>query len=572
MPVPESRAARESLVPLPEPVPEPVPEPAPEPAPQAPATTADGARTPVRQELVAAFADWLVANGQGPVEPLQTHVSDVLLTPDRAYKLRKRVDLGFLDFRESRARLHDCLEELRLNRRTAPGLYLGLVGLAMRGAALAVEPLAQSDAVSRLGDYDDFAVSMRRFEPGMRFDELLGRGALTDVLADDLADTVAAFHRTAAILREPSLADPSHLLRFVRENVADVARLVDSDAGRALCAHYANWSEAEAARLGGRFRSRLEEGRVRDAHGDLHLQNVCLLDGRATLFDCLEFDARMRCLDVIGDLAFLLMDLQVRGAPRLAWRVLNRYLQASGDWEGLDLLRFHVAYRTMVRAKVSLLGPGRDAADVYLDAAARCMAPAPRALVLTHGLSGSGKSALAERLAETVGGIRVRSDIERKRLAEATGPTSAAVGRGVYAADWNDRSYAALEQAAEAILRSGRIAIVDATFLERARRAPFAALADRLGVPFVILHCRAGMPLLEARIEARRLRGDDASDADLAVLRAQVVACQPPGEDERRVTIDCDTTLPLGHWSRPQAWHELTDRLVPTGGPFPLWC
>jgi len=532
--------------------------------------------SPVRQDLVAALAARLVANGQGPVEHLQTHVSDVLLTPDLAYKLRRRVDLGFLDFREPQARLHDCLEELRLNRRTAPGLYLGLVALAMRGPVLVVETLAEADAQSGIGDYDDFAVLMRRFAPGMRFDELLGRGALTDALTDDLAETVAAFHRSAAVLREPSLADPAHLLRFVRENVAEVARFAGSDAARARCARHADWGEKEAARLGERFRLRVEQGYVRDVHGDLHLQNVCLFDGHATLFDCLEFDARMRCLDVAGDLAFLLMDLQVRGAPRLAWRVLNRYLQASGDWDGLELLRFHVAYRAMVRAKVSLLGPGRDvarsAADVYVDAAERCAAPTPRALILTHGLSGSGKSALAERLSETVGGVRVRSDIERRRLADAMGPMPAAVGEGRYASDWTDRTYAALERAAETILRSGRIAVVDATFLERARRARFAALADRLGVPFVILHCRAAVPVLQARIEARLQRGDDASDADLAVLRAQLAACEPPAGDERRVTVDCDTTLPLAHWSRAQAWRMVTDRLEPAGGPFPLWC
>jgi aminoglycoside phosphotransferase family enzyme/predicted kinase len=524
----------------------------------------------------AVFTDWLLANGQGPVEHLQTHISDVLLTPDRAYKFRKPVDLGFLDFCEPRARLQDCLDELRLNRRTAPALYLGLVAVAVRGPAIVVEPLAASDAWARLGDFDDFAVLMRRFAPGMRFDELLGRGRLTDAIADDLADTVAAFHRSAAILREPALADPEHLLRFVRENLTEVARLVGSDAQRAWCARHADWSDAEAARLGDRFRLRVAQGRVRDAHGDLHLQNVCLLDGRATLFDCLEFDARMRCLDVAGDLAFLLMDLQVRGSPRLAWRVLNRYLEATGDWDGLELLRFHVAYRAMVRAKVSLLGPAnrpaRTSPDPYLDAAARCMVPTPQALVLTHGLSGSGKSALAERLAETVGGIRVRSDIERKRLAQASGPIPAAVGEGAYAPDWTDRTYAALEQAAESILRSGRIAIVDASFLERERRLRFAALADRLGVPFVLLNCRAELPVLEARVEARRARGGDASDADIAVLRAQIASYRPPGGDEPGVTIDCDTTVPLAHWSQPLAWRLLTDRLVPPDGPYPLWC
>lgn len=491
---------------------------------------------------VSAVSQALQARDGGPVICRDTHISWVWLTPTHAYKVRKPVDLGFLNFTELSTRLQDCQDELRLNRRTAPTLYEGL--MVLRGPAHAphLERVADEQAVLPGPDVLDYAVCMRRFEPGCRLDELLQAGRLDDRLADELADTLVDFHGRA----EPVAHRVRGRLREVRHVVAEnLQQLQDRGGAQAeggTLARYARWLAQQEAVLGPVMQRRLREGAVRDVHGDLHLENICVFDGRVTLFDALEFNADMRCIDVLDDLAFLLMDLRARQARRLARRVLNRYLEATGDYEGLPLLRYYMAYRAMVRVKVAWLTGGQpDKAARYLALVDEIIGP-PQAqgLLITHGLSGSGKTTVSQDLLEHIDAVRVRSDVERQRLALADR----------YAPESTRLTYEHLARVAEGVVRAGYVAVVDATFLQQAQRDLFRTLAKRLGVPFVIVHCEAAPDELRARIAARLAQGQDASQADAGVLAAQQASQEPLSpQDRAQMWTNEQGHLPARDWS-----------------------
>jgi predicted kinase len=343
---------------------------------------------------------------------------------------------------------------------------------------------------------------------------------------------------------------------WVRENFEHILAARPDAADDPRIRRLQQWSEREYLRLLPDFQQRREQGAIRECHGDLHLGNITRIDGRVTPFDCIEFNPALRWIDVISEVAFLVMDLEDRGYPQLGWRFLNGYLQHSGDYAGLPLLRYYLVYRALVRAKVAALRGAQSAEDAaayrgaaaeyqrYIELAGRYITPPPAALLLMYGLSGSGKSTIAAALSVSPGMIQLRSDIERKRLARlAAGASSgSATAAGIYTAEWTAATYARLLELSSQVIGAGLGVIVDATFLKRSERERFSALADGLKVSCLLLQCKAGVELLEQRVRQRSARGGDASEATLEVLHNQLHSAEAPRDDEGCTRLPIDTT------------------------------
>ena len=480
------------------------------------------------------------------VERLDTHLSTVLLAGDYAYKLKKPLALDFLDFSTSELRRHYCEEELRLNRRTAPDLYLDLVSIG--GTPEAPRVGVPTPLLAH-------AVRMHRFDNALRLDRLARCGRLTEAHIDSLALAIAQLHRGASPLpTEPASGDagsvrrwPLATARAMREHAAGAGERQRIDA-------LAAWLEHAAQRLAPTFAARRAAGAVRECHGDLHLANVVLVAGVPTPFDAIEFNPELRFIDVAGDLAFAFMDLHDLALPRLAWRLVSQYLEQSGDYDALTVLRFYAVYRALVRARVALIHehqPGvpraarvheyRSFEEHLLLAEALTRSPPPL-LVAMSGLSGSGKSTVALELAERLGGVRVRSDVERKRL-HGLAPDARSDG-GIYSADATRRTYARLRQVARTALAARVPAVIDAASLGRGQRAAFRALAAQAGARYALVRCEAPPAVLRERVAQRQRDGADASEAGVAVLERQSLGWEPLAGDEHGTVFRLDTSLP----------------------------
>jgi len=475
---------------------------------------------------------------------IQTHISSVITAGDVVYKLKKPVDFGFLDYSTPARRKRFCEEEVRINGRYAPQLYLGVV------------PVTGSVDAPRIGEGGEaieYAVKMRRFDPSDQLDAIAKRGELTEALCDAVADMAAAMHSAAPPVDPASdFGSPERVLVPMQENFDLMASLHKDTALTEAVAAVRAWTLAEHARLAPRLRRRKAEGFIRECHGDLHLHNMALFEGRPMLFDAIEFNPYLSHIDVISDLAFLLMDLEYRGALRQSRRILNRYLERTGDYEAALLLPFYKTYRAMVRAKVLALHAAQDIPGTERVAAVRevgryvALAASYREarrpfLALMHGLSGSGKSTAALEVVETFGALRLRSDAERMRL---FGGAEAAESR--YAAAATEATYARLAALAETLLAGGVSVVADATFLAYGQRERFEALAARLGVTAVILDAVCGDGELKRRIRRRRERAEDVSEADETVLAMQRRKADPLTEEERRfrLPLPCDAPFP----------------------------
>ncbi len=490
----------------------------------------------------------------GDVRVIETHVSWVLLTGEYAYKLKKPVDFGFLNFSTLDKRRHYCEEELRLNRRFAPDLYLEVV---------AITGTAQQPQVGGSGVALDFAVKMRQFSQRDLLAERIAAGAAGAAQMRALAVRLAAFHAGAAVAEEgagqPHYGSLQALARPVMENFAHIEPLLSQPGQTRQLQHIRGWAQQSLIDLEASFLERKSAGFIRQCHGDLHLGNIVVLDGAITLFDCIEFNAQLRWIDTMCDLAYLLMDLEEKGHRRWANQVLNTYLEYSGDYQGLRVLAFYQAYRAVVRAKVSILrlaqadlAPGEalrvlDDYRHYMATAERYTRPARPFLAIMHGVSGSGKSTVAAQIAARTAAVRLRSDVERKRL-HGLQPqqSSAALDTDIYSREATAKTFARLEQLAASLLESHYAVIVDATFLGGERRRQFKQLADSCRVPFTILHCRASEQTLHARLEQRD-RGQQVSEADIAIMRQQQRRQRPltPLEQGCVLTIDTDRDLQL---------------------------
>ncbi len=502
-----------------------------------------------------------------PIRIIETHISLVVLTGTFAYKIKKPVDLGFLDFTTLEKRRFYCDEELRLNSRLAPELYLDVVPIG---------GTPEAPRVGGGGNVIEYAVRMREFPQEALADRVLARGELISRHIDTLAALVAEFHlRTQCSGEKDGYGAPEAILASVAQNFAQIRALPIQAAHLQLLDEVEAWSRREHERLREVFVQRKREGRVRECHGDLHLGNIVFLEDEPRVFDCIEFNPELRWIDVMNEVAFLVMDLQAAGRTDFGRRFLNGYLEATGDYAGLRVLRYYCAYRAMVRAKVMLMRAGQqgctpeDQASAtalfgrYLSVAASCAQPSRSFVLITHGFSGSGKTTLAQPLLELTGAIRVRSDVERKRihgLRPKERPGSG-IAEGLYRPDATESTYRRLLDLARIIVEAGHSVIVDATFLQHRQRDMFCALAARAGIPFLIVDFTASEGLLRERILARSERGDDASDADLAVLEHQLRTHEPLQTDELESVFAYDASGPADRAERSQTWAPLLRRL-----------
>ena len=453
---------------------------------------------------------------------IETHISWVILTGDDAYKIKKPVRLPFVDFSTLQSRNYFCNEELRLNRRLASSLYLDVV---------AITGTASQPVLGGRGPLLDCAVHMRRFPEGALFQERLAAGALRPADVDDLAALLAGFHLNAPPADLSSgFGSPALRRRSVIAALQSVGDLVTEAERSAIL----SWIEAQSEQLVALWATRAEEGKVRECHGDLHLGNLVRAD-TVLAFDCIEFDPALRWIDIVDDIAFPVMDFLAHGRRDFAFRLLNGWLDLTGDHQSLPALGFAILYRALVRAQVATLRGDAAEARRYLDAALACLRPGQPRLIITCGLPGSGKTFQSQHLLESEGAIRVRSDVERKRLFGLSALNdSREQGLDLYQPDVSELNYARLLSLASVALRAGYTAILDAAFLRRAERDQARALARAEGVPFHILACEAPLPVLRERLLARTR---DASEADVAVLERLAVTAEPLAGAERALIL-----------------------------------
>lgn len=460
------------------------------------------------------------------IELKETHISWVILTGEFAYKIKKPVDFKFLDYTKLEQRKHFCEEELRLNHRLAPTLYLEVV------------PIYGPESSPRFngpGDIIEYAVKMRQFDSAQQFDVALDRGDITDQDMDEVAKIMADFHQTAVIADADSdFGSADQILQPVKQNFEQMIPLLDDPIRLNKLKSLSDWSEAEHNKLHAFFQQRREvENKIRECHGDFYMANIARFQGKVTIFDCIEFNEPFRFTDTMADVGFLMMDLLDKHHPDLAYRFLSSYMEYSDDYHGLIVLHYYTVYRAMVRLKINILRmtqeeEGSDAyqecqlaIDNLLKLALKIIQPPQRQIIMMHGFSGSGKSYLSNEILH-LGMLHLRSDIIRKQIAKipANQMSQSGVGLGLYTDEMNARTYHALVEKAHIILQAGYPVIIDATFLKREHRDCFANLGAELGIPWLIIDCRASHPVLVDRINSR-LAQDKTSEATVDVLKYQ---------------------------------------------------
>lgn len=476
-----------------------------------------------REQLDGALRDpGTYSHPVSEVDLVETHISVVALTGQYAYKVKKPVDFGFLDFSSLEKRQHFCEEELRLNQRTAAALYLGVLPLAWEQGRL---------RFGGSGPVAEWAVQMRQFAPGDRLDAVEAAGRLTDGMVADLAHAVARLH---ALELRPSALATTAAERLRAIFLKNAAQLPASTREQKLTAEFLE----RLQKLGALLAARARGGKVRECHGDLHLGNVCLWGGVPVLFDCIEFSEDLRVIDVLSDAAFLVMDLAARGNPSAAQLLLGLYLEETGDYEGLPAWPLFQCYRAHVRAVVAHLtarSPGLPAErvraeearrDSYLKIAEEVLETRRGEITILAGLPGSGKSTEALRRARQTRGLRIRSDVERKRLGKSWSTGD------LYSEEATARTYQRLLECARAACLGGFHAVLDATHERREQRRAARALAEELGVSFRIVETSAPPEELRARVGRRRAAATDVSDADELVLERRRHTWEPFAPDE----------------------------------------
>jgi aminoglycoside phosphotransferase family enzyme/predicted kinase len=505
----------------------------------------------------------------GRIVRIETHISIVYLAGRFAYKIIKPVAPAFADFTAADKRQRCCEAQVRLNRPLARSLYLGVLPIVRHGRVL---------KLGHCGAAVEHAVKMRRFDEARLFSSMARSGALTPRDIDGVAQRLADYHRCAPRDVPAARYGSAALLQSQIEAVNDsLLAALSHPALREISA----WCAQQLAKHAPVIDGRRADGFVRGCHGDLHLDNVVRWRDGISMFDCIDFDDALRWIDVANDVAFLVMDLRARAGPRMANRLLNGWLEASGDYAALSPMPLYVVYRALVRAWVACL-KGRNTsreratdaareAKRYVDVAfAQMRRPLP-VLLLCHGYSGSGKSAASRALAELSGAVRLSSDAERKRL-QSSLAANTRLGAAHYTHEARNAIYDHLFEFASSVLQRGHSVIVDATFLEHRHRSAFFALARRFGVQARILDFRAEPSVLAERIEARNRGPRDASDADLSTLTLQLASADPLTADEHALTFVFDTSVPLAAFDSPAFWRPVLDLMLPAAESTPATC
>jgi aminoglycoside phosphotransferase family enzyme/predicted kinase len=474
------------------------------------------------QREVIDFLSTPAAYGVTSIERIDTHISIVWLAGDRAFKLKREVRFDYVNFSTAELRRVACEAEIRINRRTAPDLYLGVRAVTREADGTL--------AIDGRGVPIDWLVEMARFDQDMLFDRLAERGQLDLSLMAELAEEIVRLHASACI--HADRGGRAGLAWVVDGNAVGFAQQGAGILAPVTCARLTADAHAEIQRHAARLDRRARGGLVRECHGDLHLRNICLRHGRPTIFDGVEFNDDLSCIDVLYDLAFLVMDLWYRGLPAHANAVLNEYVLRTADIDALCLMPLFLSCRAAVRAKTSVTAAHtepdaarrralEEAARKYLSLASAFLRPAPARLIAIGGFSGSGKSTLARGLAPAVGvapgALILRSDVVRKTLLGVS-PTTHLSAEG-YSPAITQRVYRTIAERAVAALRAGYSVVVDAVFARREDRDAIAAATRDVGVPFTGLWLEGAPDVMARRIADRTL---DASDADASVLDQQL--------------------------------------------------
>lgn len=485
------------------------------------------------------------------VRLFETHISWVLVAGEYAYKLKKAVRFDFLDFSSLDARRFYCEEELRLNRRLAPQLYLEVVGITgtvahpvIGGAGVAIE----------------YAVRLRAFEQEALWSYRIESDLVTPEEADALAMKIARFHHAARFAPSRcSWGSVATLQGIAAANLRAICGLArNAEQGRNLL-DLTDWIMAQHRKLHGTFHQRKLRGFIRECHGDLHVRNILTQSGSVEVFDCIEFNESLRWIDVMNDIAFICMDLEFHARADLAARILNQYLEVTGDYEGVPVLRYYEVQRALTRCKVALLQAAQSGAGAqdarackreglkYLASAVKSIKRRRPAIMITHGYSGSGKSSFSRCLVGLTGAICLRSDLERKRIAgiDRSSRAGVAPGSDLYGAHSTRMTYERLHILCRHLIESGWPVIIDAAFLKIEQRHLFEHLAADLRVPFFIFDIHAAESTIRSRLIMREKGDQDPSDAGIAVLARQLADSEPLSDEETRhvVAVDLESGL-----------------------------
>ncbi|MBF0586130.1 AAA family ATPase [Prosthecochloris sp. N3] len=477
---------------------------------------------------------------------VETHISLVFLTGEYAYKLKKPVNLGFLDFSTLERRRRFCRKELELNRRLCRELYLDV---------LPVTEDAGRVAIGGKGKIIDYVVKMKQFDRELELDRLLDSGKLTRQHIDEISELVASFHlQLPPAGTETPYGSPERILKTVLNNFLQTAPLAVSAHENDRLGKLRTWTEQEHHRLEAQFIHRKNSGCIRQCHGDMHTGNMVIFNGRICIFDGIEFNPELSFIDLMSEVAFFVMDLVHRHHPEFAWRFLNDYLAATGDYEGIQLLRFYAVYRAMVRAKVTAIRYSQETLErertdtreehlSFLAVAERFAARQQPLLIMTTGVSGSGKTTLAREISSRLPALHCRSDIERKRLfgLDALAHTAPRDKHRIYGEEAGRKTYNRLLEVAESCLAAGYHVILDATYLKQSNRLEGIALAERVGAQPLILDCNASVGILQSRVEHRLSEGRDPSEANPDILREQLKNRDPLSDEEKKIAVTIDT-------------------------------
>ena len=484
------------------------------------------------------------------VSIVETHISWVILTGQYAYKMKKPVSFSFVDFSTLERRQWFCEEEVRLNRRLAPEVYLGVVPITGSPSA---------PCVDGVGVPFEFAVKMKQFSSGQEVLKLLASKEKSEGFIFELADTISQFHAGIEKAGEQSVyASPDMIWQAVGECVNEIPRPLLARNIQGYLSEIDTWLRKEWRHLSDVFLHRKQAGFVRECHGDLHVGNIAVFEEHVCVFDALEFEPRLRWIDVMSEVAFLVMDLQKNECWDLAYLLLNRYLERTGDYSGMAVLRFYQVYRALVRAKVAGLrveqiekGTGEwegicQEMIEYIELSYRIIKSSSSLLILMHGVSGTGKTTVSTEVVKALGAIRIRSDVERKRLKSGSenGSSEKDPEVDLYSSDMTWRTYERLQDLTRTLLHTGYAVVVDATFLQRGQREVFTMLAENLACPFVLLDVYAPHSVLAERIQRRSQEDHDASDATVAIMERQREIEESFTQAEQPHVVKVDSTNP----------------------------
>jgi hypothetical protein len=480
-------------------------------------------------------------------ESIETHISNVLLAGEFAYKLKKPVNFGFLDFTQLSDRKYYCEEEIRLNSRLAPSLYL---------ESIPVTGTLQNPSLNGTGPIIDYAVKMRRFDQSGMLNNLRLAGELSEQIIDQLADKIARFHQSIPCTEsDEPYAKGDSVLKPMQQNFEQINALISTPGDRQSLATLSDWTQKQFTLLTTDLENRRQQGFIRECHGDMHLGNMLIENRQVIIFDGIEFNKDLRWIDVISELAFVCMDLDASAEYALSSRLLNRYLENTGDYAALRLLRFYQLYRAMVRAKVATLSLNEKGLDnekkdslqsqyqTYIQLGLQYIQPPAPRIYLMYGVSGSGKSTVSDELLQRLGAVRIRSDRERKRLFAENTHDNDKLNSGLYDPDITNKTYLHLLGLSEIIVGAGFTVIVDATFLKQEQRKPFHDMAHKKGVPVTVIQLEATLQNLERRVKIRQQDENNISDATLDVISQQLAEAEPPEANETCLLIHTDRNI-----------------------------